>query len=301
MRKEPPVDGIIELIEDGDMTVARSYRGGPYYQAGDYIAKVFRNSADELEDSILYRATCATAFEVSVASALELIDAPPLEDSASDTTYILSVGDGTSISDEVSSYLESLSVVYDGTSHPELAVKKETMWGGTVASYSGKVPANIAYFSCRTRALEAANRFWKSSSIVCKDYPRKTLQKLSSLKKSESLINALLLGNARMHITQRRGKVKDGTQNLLSRIDYLSDDLPEEVGESLRALRMFEDVASLWQRALRDADIAVALNPQDLDDAGELAHRMEALARFTLMEDYMETYLAGVPAEDILA
>ena len=296
-------DELIALIDEEKVNIARSYEGGLYYETGRYMAHTFRKAGTDIDRLLVYRAITSASMEINVAGALGLFKAEPLPLEISDTTYIVTVNDTvlSEMSEGLAQYIASIPLVYDTGDHPELIMKGDTSWGSTLASYSGNTPPNIAYFSCRDRALAAANQFWCSSSVVWKEYPRKSLQKLKSLKKSEHLINALLLGHAKMHITQRRGKIENGMEHLLLRIDYLSENLPEEVKTSMDALRMFEDVASLWQYALKDADVALALNQSDLDDADVIARKIRALSEFTSMSDFMDTYLAGVPAADIMA
>lgn len=297
------LDELVPLIDSGKVCIACSYWGGSYYKASPYIYRSM--SEGDFRDALKYRAVAnMDNHEFPMAYALGLTSAEPSSsDVSSDSVFVLICDDATMscMSDELQAEIARLPIAYESSEHPELSMSKETYPGCTLATYSGEIPDNIAYFSCRERAIAAANRFWRSASVVNKDNPRKALKDLKSLKKSEHLINALLLSTASMHLTQRRGKVPDGVKGMLLRIDYLTEDLPTEVKESMKALRMFEDVAALWQYALKDADVALALTQKDLEDGDALGTRIEAISKFTLMEDFMDTYLAGVPAEDILA
>lgn len=299
---------LMQLIEEGELGICSAYRGNPYHASGG-LPYFFRNSEEsrnEFDAGARYLALTPSPREIQMADALGLLDAPQIDGEDHQSTFIFTttkeaLGRLRAENHVLFDLIDSLEVVYDSDEHPELVPSQNTGWRSVMGSYSGDVPSNVAYFACRNRVLTAANQFWRSHSIVDKFNPRKTVKELKSLKKSENLVNALLIGHKHAHLTQRRGKVKDGTRNTLLSIEYLSENLPEEVQATTEAMRMFDDFSRLWTAALDDANIALALTEENLLDADALLKTMSELADFTIMGDYVNTYLAGVPADDILA
>lgn len=287
--------------------ICYSRNGAPFYD--NYYGYGAHMGDDEFDATFRYLAIVDdredyAANELSAASALGLVERNEDED------HVYAIRISARCLDKVESYspglyesLRALPVIYDTSEHPELVMTGDNSYRSTIATYSGDVSENIAYFACRARIIEASNAFWRSRAVVNRTYPTRSMRKIGSLKKAESLINAMLMGHERVHLTQRRGVVPDKVKNMLSRIEYTSDQLPEEVWASTKALNMFEDITPLWQSALRYSSIAMTFddNQQELADENGLLEKFKALSKFTCMEEYLDAYFTGVPASDILA
>lgn len=299
-----------QMVAPRFASIYQSYNGNPFHE-NRYASWWKRMGDDEFDKAFRYLALVDgvgrdDTDELAVASVLGLLEYD-VRDNEVESVYAVTTTPEVleAAADSLPGLhdaLTSLSVIYDSSKHPELAMREDAAWKSTLATYSGDIPENVAYFACRNRTIGAANAFWRSDVVVNKTRPTQTLKKIGGLKKSENLINAMLMGHERTHLTQRKGVVPDNSKDLLARVEYTSSNLPEEVRASTKALNMFEDLSPLWQSALRYSGIAMTFeNSQDeLLDEKALRERFEELSKFTCMEEYLDAYLAGVPANDIL-
>lgn len=277
------------------LKASSTYDGGTCYPTNHYMIK--RILTRTPHQPIEHVALVDNPEELLVAQALGLYN-PPVAKDDSKVVAVLSreLREDPACADAATRLIELCDIVWDADEHKDLTTSP-----AGIVQYSGHIPDNVAYFTCREEALHLANLFWRSRAISGREGSRAPRRAIKSLKKAEGLINGFLVGHAHFHLTQRRGVVADGYKSRLPMVHFTSTDLPEEVSASSEALSYAKDFTKLWESAMIEARICACLDEEDLLDKKLIENLFSSLCSFTLMESYIETYMAGVAVEDILA
>ena len=196
-------------------------------------------------------------------------------------------------------------ILYDNKKHPELVAtdenSKSVKWHKYVYKCNIKVPDNIAYYLTYERIKQVINDFWRSRNFVVKTGSRSASRHdIKAMTKILKLSNALLLGEAELKITQRKGKIDGQDKDICSSIILTSKELPKEILLANKTLDLIEDMIALWGYSLEEKGITISIDEKELMDDKRINKMFVEFSEFTLMSEYLKTYKQGVPVKDII-
>lgn len=84
-------------------------------------------------------------------------------------------------------------------------------------------------------------------------------------------------------------------------VDFSHAAFDEQANELWDKVSQLEDVVRFWWRARADWRFAVLLDEDEFNDAQFVFDKMYAMGHLVGVDDYIKTWSAGVPADDILA
>ena len=174
---------------------------------------------------------------------------------------------------------------------------------GERAIYKGELPENIILPYAKALFMETASNLWSNSFIVGKDNLRNG-KRLSAIKKARVLASAIMPEGDEVTVLTGHGT---GAQLKGSRRDLLMSGctlnvpgLPDKVRKSVESIQRFRDITMLWEYCADQYDIAMRLDDKDLENEDELRKKIQQVGEWIGVDNFIETYNAGVPVEDIV-
>lgn len=170
--------------------------------------------------------------------------------------------------------------------------------------WHGKVPDEIVEMRLANRLSDIVSA---TRGSVIKGYNEDKWGSVKDVQSCVNLADALMMQKGYIEFPSlKKGKKisSNGTWKKWSEdnhVDFADHKMSDEMRAIAAKLDELSDVSGFWKRAHDDFRIAVLLDEKDFRRADFVFDKFSSIGKLLGVDNYIETYEAGVPAEDILA
>lgn len=172
----------------------------------------------------------------------------------------------------------------------------------SVWHYNGLRPYKPHVMDVRDNFISTISRYWTGSFINGYKSPRNSSGANLSLQRATNLAHALSLGMISFDAeTLRKVKAPGWHRDAFRKVRFSDTSLPEEIADLDENVEKAESLMAFWENAADYYRFCMRIDREELDDVEKLCELCRQCAEMIGVDGYLDTYSAGVPAEDILA
>lgn len=207
------------------------------------------------------------------------------------------------IAAEFASYLlEHGEVVFDirDDSFPFKLTEGKNEWD-YYWEYDGLRPYKPHVMDVRDEFISTLTRYWAGSFISGYDNMRSSSGGMLSLERAANLATALSLGQIEFDTaTLKKVKAPSWQRDALRNVKFSDNTMPEGFENLDEEVEKAEALLAFWEKAADYYRFSMRIDRDELDDVEKLTELCRRCGEMIGVDVYLDTYAAGVPAEDIL-
>lgn len=168
--------------------------------------------------------------------------------------------------------------------------------------YDGLRPYKPHVMDIRDEFVSTISRYWTGSFINGYRSPRTSSGANLSLERAANLAVALSLGKLSFNTAaMKKVKAPAWHRDAIRRVRFSDTALPDSLADLDDNVVKAEALMEFWSEASDYDRFCMRIDREDLDDVEKLSDLCRRCGEMIGVNDYLDTFAAGVPAEDILA
>lgn len=202
--------------------------------------------------------------------------------------------------------IDNADIVFDvrANDFPFEYVEEDTghRWTRTLYEFQGRCLPKPHIMDVRDKFISTVSDFWGGKFISGYNEKRATSGGQLALDKAVNLVKALSMGRIEFDTdTLKKVKAPGWHREAVNNVRFSDNTLPEPWENLDENIAKARAVLDFWDNAADYYRFSLRLDRVDLDDVEQLEELCRMTGEMIGVDDYLDTYAAGVPAEDILA